>query len=217
MNIEATLTTYYAERAAEYENIYRKPERQADLGKIRDFIGITLAGKDVFEVACGTGYWTEVLSHSAATVVATDINDEVLTIAKRKSLGPRNVIFLKEDAYALPKLPQQFNAGLSTFWWSHIPKARIHEFLVGFHKILSAGSQIVFIDNIYVAGGSTPISRTDENGNTYQTRRLADGRTYEVLKNFPSELELRQATEGLAKNLRIELLQYFWILSYAVE
>jgi demethylmenaquinone methyltransferase/2-methoxy-6-polyprenyl-1,4-benzoquinol methylase len=72
------------------------------------------------------------------------------------------------------------------------------------------------MDNIYVAGSSIPISRTDEQGNTYQTRRLADGSTHEVLKNFPSALELRQATESLAKNVRIEFLQYFWILSYTL-
>ena len=33
------LADYYAQRAAEYERIYAKPERQADLAALRDRIG----------------------------------------------------------------------------------------------------------------------------------------------------------------------------------
>ena len=46
------------------------------------------AGAKVFEVACGTGYWTEVLARSAASVFATDINDEVLAVARSMSTRP---------------------------------------------------------------------------------------------------------------------------------
>jgi len=72
----------------------------------------------------------------------------------------------------------------------------------------------VFIDNAYVEGSSTPISRTDEHGDTYQIRRLDDGSTHEVLKNFPTESELRAAVDGLATEVRVEFLRYYWILSY---
>ena len=41
---------------------------------------------------------------------------------------------------------------------------------------------MVYVDNRYVAGSSTPISRRDEFGNTYQLRSLKDGTHYEVLK-----------------------------------
>jgi len=66
-------------------------------------------------------------------------------------------------------------------------------------------------------GSSTPISRTDEQGNTYQTRRLDDGSEYEVLKNFPTEPELRAAVGDFATNVQIELLRYYWVLSYATR
>jgi hypothetical protein len=35
-----------------------------------------------------------------------------------------------------------------------------------------------------------------------------------VLKNFPTESELRVLIEGFAGDVRVELLQYYWILSY---
>jgi demethylmenaquinone methyltransferase/2-methoxy-6-polyprenyl-1,4-benzoquinol methylase len=213
MSIEASMVGYYAERAREYERIYRKPERQADLQKLRRFVERTFTGADVFEVACGTGYWTEILAHSAASVFATDINEEVLAIARSKGLGEK-VIFQREDAYALPSAPRRFNAGLAAFWWSHVRRSELATFLRGFHRILSFGARVVFIDNAYVEGSSTSLSRTDEQGDTYQIRRLDDGSTHEVRKNFPTESELRAAVERLALDVRVEFLPYYWILSY---
>ena len=49
---------------------------------------------------------------------------------------------------------------------------------------------------------------------TYQIRRLDDGSTHEVLKNFPTDPELRAAVQDLASDVRVELLEYYWILSY---
>jgi ubiquinone/menaquinone biosynthesis C-methylase UbiE len=214
MNIESSMVHYYAERAREYERVCHKPERQDDLRRLRDFVGRAFAGARVFEVACGTGYWTEIVARSAASVVATDINEEVLALARAKSMDHAKTEFRREDAYALPMLPGEFDAGLAAFWWSHIPKARIGGFLRGFHRVFSPGAQVVFIDNVYADGSSTPISRADEQGNTYQTRRLDDGSTHEVLKNFPAESELRAAVSGLATDARVDFLQYYWILSY---
>jgi demethylmenaquinone methyltransferase/2-methoxy-6-polyprenyl-1,4-benzoquinol methylase len=214
MSAETSMVSYYAERAAEYERIYHKPERQDDLRQLRRFVERTFANAHVIEVACGTGYWTEILARSAASVVATDINEEVLAVARSKAIDPRKVVFRREDAYALPLFPQRFSSGLAVFWWSHIPKAKVHDFLRGFHRVLSPGGKVVFIDNAYVEGSSTPISRTDDRGDTYQIRRLDDGSTHEVLKNFPTEPDLRAAVEGLASDVRAEFLRYYWILSY---
>jgi SAM-dependent methyltransferase len=148
---------YYARRAQEYERIYLKPERQNDLQRLRDFVERAFAGAHVFEVACGTGYWTEIIARTAATIVATDINEEVLAVARAKLIDPRRVTFRKEDAFALPVLAQRFSAGFSGFWWSHIPKANLRPFLEGFHRVLSPGARVVFMDNIYVEGSSTPL------------------------------------------------------------
>ncbi len=207
---------YYAQRASEYERIYRKPERQADLERLRRFVELAFTGADVLEVACGTGYWTEVLARSAASVLATDINEEVLAVARSKRIDSRKVLFQTEDAYALPLFPHRFTGGFSAFWWSHIPKRQLRAFLQGFHRVLSPGARVVFTDNIYVEGSSTPISRVDEQADTYQIRRLEDGSTHEVRKNFPTESQLRAAVQGLATDVRVDQLRYYWILSYVV-
>ena len=128
MSIESTMVSYYAERAAEYERIYHKPERQADLRHLRSFVERTFADADVFELACGTGYWTEILSRTAASVVAADINEEVLEIARSKPIDIRKTTFRIADAYHLPDFAHSFTSGLSVFWWSHVPKARLRDF-----------------------------------------------------------------------------------------
>jgi SAM-dependent methyltransferase len=214
MTIESTMTAYYARRAEEYELIFRKPERQNDLRALRSFVMETFAGRHVLEIACGTGYWTQLISRSAASVTATDVNDEVLEIARAKPLRRGNVEFRREDAYALPSFSTRFSGGFAGFWWSHVSKACLREFLLGLHQALAPGATMVFLDNAYVEGSSTPVSRRDAEGNTYQRRTLHDGSSYEVLKNFPTEDELRHAVDGLATQVKIGFLPYYWVLTY---
>lgn len=122
-------------------------------------------------------------------------------------------MFQRADAYAL-SATQRFAAGFSAFWWSHVPKSRIRAFLRAFHRVLAPGARVLFIDNAYVEGSSTRISRRDAQGNTYQLRRLDDGGTHEVLKNFPTESELETAVEGLALHVQTDFLAYYWTLTY---
>jgi len=68
------------------------------------------------------------------------------------------------------------------------------------------------MDNNYVEGSSTHISLTDDSGNTFQTRQLENGETYEVLKNFPSENFLRNLLKDKVTVVNYHNLYYFWIL-----
>ncbi len=79
------ITSYYARRAAEYEKVYSKPERQQELAALRQLLPGWFTGRSILEVACGTGYWTECISATAESITATDINREVLDIAGSKS------------------------------------------------------------------------------------------------------------------------------------
>lgn len=210
------MAEYYARRADEYDRVYQKPERQSDLRELEHLVSRILAGHDVIEVACGTGYWTQFIARTAQSVHAEDINEEVLEIASRREYGSCRVSFLKGDAYVCPHAESLPTAGFHGFWWSHIPIGRIAEFLASFHDALPKGATVVMIDNSYVAGSSTPITRRDEDGNTYQIRRLRDGSTHEVLKNFPTVDQLRSALEPFAEDVRITELQYYWLAQYII-
>ena len=107
-------------------------------------------------------------------------------------------------------------AAFSGFWWSHIEKSRLPQFLETFHSKLEPGALVVFTDNCYVAGSSTPLFRTDEEGNTYQLRKLENGEEHQILKNFPDALELDHVLGPYTADLTIQFLQYFWCASYRI-
>jgi SAM-dependent methyltransferase len=207
------LADYYAKRAAEYERIYAKPERQADLRALKDRLRRMFAGKSVLELACGTGYWTDVIAESAAQVTALDVNQEVLDIAASKKNAAK-VRFMIGSAYEIPDLGRRHDALFAGHWWSHVPLARLDAFLAQATAAVSPGALLAFHDNRYVEGSSTPVSRRDADGNDYQTRRLDDGSTHEVLKNFPSEGELIQRASRHGWGAHVDLLPHFWLLTW---
>jgi demethylmenaquinone methyltransferase/2-methoxy-6-polyprenyl-1,4-benzoquinol methylase len=206
------LIDYYRRRAAEYEAIYAKPERQTDLAILRQAIPAKLRGARVLEIACGTGYWTQLVAEVAKEVVATDLAEEPMRIAQSKSYK-KQPTFSLADAYALPQSLGRFAAALAVFWWSHVPRQRIGEFLASLHGRLDPGARVVLMDNRFVEGSSTPISEIDAQGNTYQLRRLGDGSQVRVLKNFPAEAELRS---HLPPTLNVEMLEYYWLADYVI-
>lgn len=213
---DSDLEDYYAQRADEYERIYDKPERQADLARLHEIVPSLLEGRHVLEIACGTGYWTQFVARRAASVLATDVNEPVLELARRKTYSDDNVTLARLDIYSDDDSTRRFDAGLAAFWWSHVPRQGQSEFIERFHWRLGSGALVVLLDNRYVEGSSSPLTRSDEHGNTFQTRGLDDGKTYEVLKNFPDALELANAFADHARDLEFVELEYFWCASYRV-
>ena len=207
----AELVGYYRRRAAEYEAIYAKPERQADLAVLGKTIPERFEKLRVLEIACGTGYWTERIARRAASLTATELAEEPMRIAQSKTYERGNVVFQTANAYALPPALGIFDAAFGGFWWSHVPRERIGEFLESLHARLQPGARVVLFDNRYVEGNSTPIAATDAAGNTYQDRRLADGSVSRIVKNFPTGVELRR---WLGPNLAYEELDYYWLAEY---
>jgi SAM-dependent methyltransferase len=205
--------TYYAARAPEYDSVYLKPERQADLRAIEQWVSQIFAGARVLEIACGTGYWTRFIAQVAARVVALDAVVETIDIAKGR--GPlENVEFLIGDAYAPPHRAGGFDAAFAGFWFSHVPLSRRLEFLSGLNAAVGHDARVVLLDNRFVEGSSSPIAEQDAEGNTYQMRHLLDGATHRVLKNFPTEAELRSLACGVGKEIRFVKWEYYWALEY---
>jgi demethylmenaquinone methyltransferase/2-methoxy-6-polyprenyl-1,4-benzoquinol methylase len=214
MTDDLALKQYYARRAAEYEGIYAKPERQADLRRLEALLPEVLAGRRVLELACGTGYWTQFLARTAQSILALDASPETLELAASKDLPRGRVAFRVADIYELPADIGSFDGAFAGFWWSHVPLTSQARFLEALARALLPGARVVFLDNRYVAGSSTPVSHRDADGNTFQQRRLADGSEHAVLKNFPTEEELRAAVGAHGTGMSFRLLDYYWVFSY---
>lgn len=200
---------YYEKRQPEYEKIYQKPERQADLNWLEKELTALVEGKRVLEIACGTGYWTRRICKAAASVHATDASS-ALASAAVASCTTDNVTCGILDAFDLPDC-RDFDVVVAGFFLSHVELKKRNKFLDGMAGACKPGTQIVLFDNQYVVGSSTPISNPTSAGDTYQLRPLADGSTHEVLKNFPTDDELHAAMETICNRITVQRGEYFWL------
>lgn len=211
--MDRTLETYYRRRAAEYDEVYEKPERQSDISTLTGILQAELTGRTVLEVAAGTGFWTQRVSKTAASILATDLAEETLAVARQRDYGAAEVELAVCDALSLESAPGEFDAGLAAFWLSHLRRDQCGPFLARLSSRLLPGSRIVLADNRYVEGSNHPICLTDPEGNTFQHRTLGDGEQYEILKNFFDEPELKTLASPFDGSPRIVLLDYYWVLS----
>jgi SAM-dependent methyltransferase len=207
------LRAYYAERAAYYDAVYLRPERQSDISYLADHLPSRLKSRAVLEVACGTGYWTQHIAPATRHMVATDATPEPLAFARlRPNTG--NVIFIEADAYAWPRNLGEFDGAFAGLWFSHIPVSARVPFLEGLRAMLTSGARVLFLDNSAVQLNDFPVAETDAEGNTYQHRTLRDGSIHRVLKNFPSRQELEKLLEPFARSVVYLELENFWLCEY---
>jgi demethylmenaquinone methyltransferase/2-methoxy-6-polyprenyl-1,4-benzoquinol methylase len=217
MDITDQMRGYYAQRAAYYERVYAQPERQDELRAIEAALPAVFAGRRVLEIACGTGWWTPHGARDAAFWLATDAQPETLAVARAKPMPPA-VRFATADAYSLAELgAERFDAAFAGCWWSHVPLARLRAWLDTLHARLLPGARVLMLDNSFVQTRSTPISRADAEGNTYQLRTLDDGSQHEVLKNFPSAAEAIAALGPRACAPQWTAHTHYWLLSYTLD
>ena len=113
-----------------------------------------------------------------------------------------------------PAGPGRYTGAFAGCWWSHVPLQRLPQWLASLHAQLAPGARVVFLDNSFVQTSNLPITHSDAQGNTYQTRTLDDGSVHEVLKNFPTPA---QASAAIGPDVRqVQWLQHvhYWVLSY---
>jgi SAM-dependent methyltransferase len=209
---------YYAARALFYDETagYTDPEAEKLRAPIRARYQELFAGHAVLEIACGTGYWTEAIAETAGSVLAVDINPSVILQAKDRCTHRRNVAFRIASAFTLDGVPGGFSAAFGIWWWSHVPRQRIPAFLSTLHSRLASGALVLFVDQLPYDARTR---RTDSLGNTLEQRVLPDGRAFEVVKNFPSEGEIRSALAGIADDVQyvVRLDEKSWSVTYRTK
>jgi len=207
---------YYNKRLQEYEAIYAKPERQADLNALLARLQTDVSSREVLELACGTGWWTERLATHASSWTATDADPGALDIVKLKAIQGLSATKTL-NAYQ-PSVSAPVDCVFAAHWYSHLRLDERCIFFRSVHGCLKPGGRLIMLDNNFVSGSSTEISRTDIEGNTYQTRKLKDGSLHEVLKNFPDHQQLAASAkpyfEKIAFNNELTLNTiYYWYAS----
>jgi ubiquinone/menaquinone biosynthesis C-methylase UbiE len=177
---------YYNQRAPEYEQIYFRDDvaRRKEIADESERLGRLATGRRVLELACGTGYWTEVMSATAVSIDAVDLSPEMLAVAQKKTYRCP-VTFTQSDMQAYAAAAGAYDLVALGFWFSHQPRQEYQAFFDLIGRPLKPGGTIWMIDNNPPAEG--PLShhaRVDTHGNNYKYRFLDNGEQYTILKNY---------------------------------
>ena len=190
-----------------------RAERANDLSQVRERIAHLVRGQTVLELACGTGYWTEVIAATADKVLATDILDEMLDRAQRRRFPEGKVAFRRVDGLDLPDDLGTFSCVFIGFWWSHLKRDEQDALLAQLRARLGHDVTLILLDDVYVEGSSTTVARTDAQGNTYEIVAAPDGERFELPKSYPADSALRKRLGVAVREIRIERLTYDWMLT----
>ena len=203
------MVAYYEARAPEYDDWYLRRGRyqhgliddmawQADLDAATTWLDALPLGGRIVELATGTGWWSPLLAtkgelwcYDAAPAPLDRARDRLLAHRLRAHLHVR-------DAWADPE--QVADALFTGFWLSHVPRARLGEFLALTARWLRPGGTYAFIDSRFDRQSSAVDHAPSPEAET-STRRLNDGRTFTIPKVYyePAELEAALLAAGFGQ------------------
>ena len=200
---------YYRARASEYDEWFLRRGRydRGDAHKTQWFEEVAQLQRmleefkpkgDVLELACGTGWWTQHLTPYAETLTAVDASAEVLAL-NRQRVQSDKVSYVQADLFAWLGQPEgRFDTVFFSFWLSHVPPERFDLFWNSLHNWLNPGGRIFLIDSLYEAQSTAKDQSLRGRDDEVVTRRLNNGRTFEIVKVFypPGALEGRLESLG---------------------
>jgi 2-polyprenyl-3-methyl-5-hydroxy-6-metoxy-1,4-benzoquinol methylase len=210
---------YYKERAQEYDEWFYRQGRydRGPEGNTRWFTevdevvaaleALRMEG-DVLELAPGTGIWTERLVRTATTVTAVDASPEMIEINRAKVASER-VSYVLADLFSW-RPERVYDAVFFGFWISHVPLERLDSFLTAVASMLRPGGKVFFVDGQREPSSTATDHQLPEQNSQVMTRKLNDGRAFEIVKNFydPGELAARCTRAGFEIDVR-ETETYF--------
>lgn len=188
------MRAYYAARAPEYDDWWFRRGRY-DLGEEGNARWAVEAAEveaaldalrpfgSVVELAAGTGLWTRHLVEGATRVLALDASAEMLAINRERTGGRAE--YRVADLFAWEP-DGRFDLCFFGFWLSHVPDARFDAF---WDAVRRASDRFFLVDS--AAGDPAHLWET---AGELETRRLSDGREFEIVKR-------RWSPEGLAARL----------------
>ena len=217
---------YYTARAAEYDDFYlrRGPYAHGPIDDMAWQVDLDAAGQwldslpirgEIVELAAGTGWWSPLLA-SKGELSLYDAAEPPLSIARDRLLAHNLRAHLHvRDAWAEPD--RRVDALFAGFWLSHVPSARLGEFLTLARRWLKPGGTFAFIDSRLDPASSAanqPAPPGDPSGGPeVARRRLADGREFRVTKVFyePAALSAALAAAGF-RNVAVTTTSRFFLL-----
>ena len=215
------MRSYYTDRVP-YHDTYMswtgREEMEELLAPIIATVIEEVHNRDVLEVACGTGNWTQIISSHARSVVATDLIGANLDVARGKGFPRENVTLLEADAYSLDGIGGPFDVAVVADFWSHIPHSMMDTFMRSLASVLRPSARVVVIDMLKTPSFDLAFRHFDAEENEIQLRTLPNGESYLVVKNFPEIEELMGWLEGWTEDVDYREVEDLdrWILCFTM-
>ena len=201
---------YYRARAGEYDQWWLRQGRfdrgaeanakwAAETTELERMLARFDPRGDVLELACGTGLWTRRLADYATHVTAVDGSPEVLAI-NRARVGDPTIDYVEADLFDWTPPAAAFDVCVFTFWLSHVPTERFADFWAMVAGALKPGGRVLFIDSRRTERSTAADHQLPGDAEQTMTRRLDDGREFQIIKRFydPAQLNAELAALGWA-------------------
>jgi ubiquinone/menaquinone biosynthesis C-methylase UbiE len=207
------LFEYYNERAPEYEGFYagefptgpRRPERyKGDTKAIQQLVSHYVKGKCI-DIACGTGFWLPYYHRNCSAITLIDQSAGVLEECKKKIQVLRIENKAKTVQGNISKdIPSDhsYNSALTGFLISHFQDEEMNSFFGVLRKSLAPEGKFVIIDSVW--GEETKAHHREQN--SMATRRLFDGREFQIYKRYFDKEELQDI--AVKNNISLEII--YW-------
>lgn len=200
---------YYRDRAGEYDEWFLRQGRydrgtEANVAWF-DEVGTLVRALDdfrprgrVLELAAGTGLWTQRLAPYAETLTVVDASPEVLALNRARVGARPGVSYVVADLFDW-RPEGRYDTIFFSFWLSHVPPERVAAFFATVRNALAEGGRVFFMDSLRTQTSTArDHALPDAADATTLTRRLNDGRQFEIVKVFytPESLAAQLASFG---------------------
>lgn len=214
---------YYEARAIEYDQWWlrqgrydRGPEETArwfeEAAQVDAALDAFQPRGDILELACGTGLRSGKLLAAADRLTVVDGSAEMLAIHATRHASPK-IERVQADLFNWS--PQRkFDVVYFGFWLSHVPPEKVEAFWTMVRNALKPGGHFFFVDSRRTHVSTAKDHVLPELDSSKMTRRLDDGREFQIYKLFYEPTSLRDRLSALDWECEVLQTKTFFIYGY---
>lgn len=232
---------YYQARAQEYDEWFYRRGRydhgaehtrqwEGEAAEVRHTLAAANLTGQVLDIAAGTGIWTQELIKTADHITVLDSSEEMLELNRRRVQSDKVTYTLTDLFYWQPVMA--YDSVFMGFWLSHVPPALLYDFIGTIAGALKPGGKIFFVDSLPeptstakdMIGSVTKdlaqrqaAPQFSESDYATITRRLNDGREFQVVKVYYLPVDLAERFKAYDLNVTVKQTPNFFLYGWGAK